>query len=77
MPRSGTEDLSSIKTTIEIISGYIDELHNLKDERGEILKMVGKLQSFVQLKDKQIEALERGIDDLGQHSRIDNVTECN
>ena len=35
--------------------------------------MVGKLQSLVELKDKQIEALEKRMDDLEQYSRIDNV----
>ena len=73
MHRSGTENLSSIKTTIEIMSGNIDELHNLKDDTGQILKMVGKLQSLFELKNKQIEALEKRIDDLEQYSRIYNV----
>ena len=31
------------------------------------------MQSLVELKDKQIEALEKRIDDLEQYSRIDNV----
>ena len=35
--------------------------------------MVGKLQFLHELKDKQIEALEKPIDDLEQYSRIDNV----
>ena len=69
MPRSGTEDLSSIETAIDIMSGKIDEL----DDASQILKMVGKLQSLVELKDKQIETLEKRIGDLEQYSRIDNV----
>ena len=73
MPRSGTEDLSSIDTTIEIISGKIDELYNLKDDASNILKMVVKLQSLVELKDKQVEALDKHINDLELCSRIDNV----
>ena len=73
MPRSDTEDLSSIKTAIEIMSGKIDELHNAKDDTSQILKMVGKLQSLVELKDKQIETLEKRIDDVKQYSRLDNV----
>ena len=73
MPRSGTEDLSSIKTAIEIMSEKIDELYNVKNDTSQILKMVGKLQSLVESKDKQIEALEKRIDDLEQYSRIDNV----
>ena len=73
MSRSGTEDLSSIKTAIEIMSGNIDEIYNAKDDTSQILKMVGKLQSIVELKTKQIETLEKRIDDLEQYSRIDNV----
>ena len=66
MPRLGTEDLSSIKTAIEIMSGKFDELYNVKDDTRQIQKMVGKLQSLVELKDKQIETLEKHIDDLEQ-----------
>ena len=73
MPRFGTEYLSSIKTAIEIMSGKIDELYNVKSDTSQIQKMVGKLQSLVELKDKQIETLEQRIDDLEQYSRIDNV----
>ena len=73
MPRSGTEDLSSKKTTFEIMSGKIDELYNVMDDTSQIQKIVGKLQSLVELKDKQIETLEKRIDDLEKHSRIDNV----
>ena len=73
MPQSGTEDLSSIKTAIEIMSGKIDELYNVKDNTSQILKVVRKLQSLVELKDKQIETLAKRIDDLEQYSRIDNV----
>ena len=43
MRRSATEDLSSIKTIIEIMSEKIDELYNLKDDTSQILKMVRKL----------------------------------
>ena len=71
MPRSGTEDLSSIKTAIEIMSGKIDELYNVKDDTSQIQKMVGKLQSLVELKDKRIKTLEKCFDDLEQYSRID------
>ena len=73
MTRSGTEDISSIKTTIEIISGKIDVRYYLKDYTCKIFKMVGKFQSLVELKNKQIEALEKRIDDLEQCRRIDNV----
>ena len=73
MPRSGTENLSSIKTAIEIMSAKIDEIHNVKDDTSQILKMVEKLQSLVELKGKQIITLKKRIDDLEQYSRIDNV----
>ena len=73
MPRSATEDLSSIKTAIEIMSEKIDELYNVKNDTSQILKMIEKLQSLVESKDKQIETLEKHIDDLEQYSRIDNV----
>ena len=59
MPRPGTEDLGSIKTTIEIMGGNIDDLYNLNDDTSQTLKMVGKLQPLVELKDNQIEALEK------------------
>ena len=59
MSQMGTKDISSINTTIEIMSGKIDERHNLKDDTGQIQKMVGKLQSLVELKDKQNEALQK------------------
>ena len=52
MPRSGTADLSSIKTAIVIMSGKIDELYNVRDDASQILKMVRKLQPLVELKDK-------------------------
>ena len=55
------------------MSGKIGELYNAKDDTSQILKMVGNLQSLVELKDKQIETLEKRIDDLEQYSRIDNV----
>ena len=55
------------------MSEKIDELYNVKNDTSQILKMVGKLQYLVELKDKQIETLEKRIDDLEQYSRIDNV----
>ena len=54
MPRSGTEDISSIKTAIEITSGKIDEPNNKKDDTSQILKMVRKFKSHAQLKEKHI-----------------------
>ena len=55
------------------MSGKIDELYNVNDDTSQILKMVGKLKSLVELKDKQIETFEKRIDDLEQYSRIYNV----
>ena len=55
------------------MSGKIDKLYNAKDDTIQMLKMVRKLQSLGELKAKQIEALEKRIDDLEQHNRFDNV----
>ena len=40
MPRTGTEDLCSMNTAIEIMSEKIDELDNVEDDTSQILKMV-------------------------------------
>ena len=40
MSRSAAQHSSSIKITIANVSGKINELHNLKDDTSQMLKMV-------------------------------------
>ena len=53
MPRN-SDNIASIKQSIDYLSGKIDELSTIKHDVSQILSLVNKLQSMITEKDKQI-----------------------
>ena len=54
MQESKSDDISDLKVSIYFISEKLDELHKLKPEIHDILKLATKLHSAIKKKDEQI-----------------------